>query len=301
MNNASAVLNVAALLCSSFLRPKIAVCIHGAARSFPHLLVHATQKANLIDALGARATVFIHITRKDLRADPRPKYSGTFADSTEEQIWNAALHLGAELRRVRILDGPRAELPACPGYQQDMHFRQRQPNNTAHVLTLEYLYSLAGQLSHHEGCMNLVREEEASTKSRFHEIILARADLTVYSPLLPYCMLKHRKPRRLWDWYYHVPRRMAERVFSEPFRRFYGCQQNLRMGRTIESYRHSNLADVQEDLTLPMIITRLDQSNMPNNLCAIFNQTGTRSRLDDLDRTALCGPMTYQNPYNMVV
>mmetsp|Transcript_95414 Transcript_95414/g.172159 ORF Transcript_95414/g.172159 Transcript_95414/m.172159 type:complete len:320 (+) Transcript_95414:78-1037(+) len=291
-----ALLGVPAMLCSKFTRPKVAICLHGAARSFPHLLVFSSLKRNLIEALGASTTSFLHVILKDARADPRPQFGGLFPDRAADQIEHAARHLGIAKSRTQILEGPNAPLPSCPNYERAIALRRAEKTN--YLRSMEYLYSLAGQLSHHEGCMNLIRQEEDRRNSTFHEVILARADLTVYNPLPPYCMFEHTKPRRLWDWYYHVPREQADRIFSEPYQQFYRCRQNLGMNQTVENYRHRWLRHVAEDNSLPFLVTRLDQSDMPNNLCSMFALPSASSGLDRVDPLALCGPMTYQNPFN---
>eukprot|EP00440_Ansanella_granifera_P016507 gb/GFBE01017935.1/.p1 GENE.gb/GFBE01017935.1/~~gb/GFBE01017935.1/.p1 ORF type:complete len:182 (+),score=23.59 gb/GFBE01017935.1/:1-546(+) len=155
----------------------------------------------------------------------------------------------------------------------------------------------AGQLSHHEGCMQLIREEEQSSGS-FDEVILARADLTVYRPMLPYCMFEHAQPRRFADWYYHVPRREADNLFSRLYHEFYGCLRNLGLGETIEQYQRHALHSVMDDKSLPLLVTRLDQPDMPNNFCGMFRLGSAASEADRVDPLERCAAMTYQNPFN---
>lgn len=99
------------MLCSGYRSPRTAICIHGAARTWPHLLVHRSQKENLIDALGListsdedndpegppgnangnrNPTLFLHVTRADMRGNIRAGYGGLVPEWTEAHIHAAA-------------------------------------------------------------------------------------------------------------------------------------------------------------------------------------------------------------------
>jgi len=285
------------MLCSSFDRPKIAVCVHGAARSFPHVLVHASLKKNLIDAIGADSTVFLHVSRKDARGDPRESVGGRFRDASDQDIQHAAGVLGIKREHMVIVEEALATLPDCPSYHDAYQLRKASWPGKEFVQGLEYLHSLAGQLSHREGCMRLVREEEKATHTTFDSVILARADLTYYSAMPPYCMFDHMKPRRYWDWFYHVPRSQADGLFSAPHRMFYGCKKCLRMGEWVEHYidKNADSPNPKDDERMSVLVTRLDESNMPQ-ACDRFHSTYE----NEVKAEVLCGPMTFQNAYNSI-
>jgi len=283
--------HIAEMLCSSFTRPKVAMCFHGAARSFPNTLIHTSMKQNLVDALGADSTVFLHLTRKDARGDTRDSFGGTFPDPSQEDINAAANVLGVPAAQMKILEGPNMELPACPNFNANYEERRK---STDHVNSMGYLYSLAGQISHREGCMQLIREHEKRTNTKFDAVILSRADLTFYNAMPPYCTMDLKRTRRYWDWFYAAPREVADALFSEPYQRFYGCKQSLEIGAAIESYVFANGGNPGEDGNLPILLTRLDQRNMPNNVCNRFH-----SQYDhEVKAGTLCGPMTFKNAFN---
>lgn len=287
--------SVPEMLCSSFKQPKIAVCFHGSARSFPNAIVYKSQKQNLINALGADVSAFLHLTRKDARGDERAENGGHFPDATVEQIKKAAAHMEVPEERMKILEGPNAELPQCPNYELNIQERKQKGN---WYQGMPGVLSLAGQLSHKEGCMSLIRKEEARTQQKFDEVILARADTTFYTAMQPYCFFDHKKPRRFWDWYAHVTRDDADQLFSVPYNAFYGCKAAMEIGQTVESYVLSKIGidRPKEDRNVPIFVTRLDESNMPNNLCRV----GHIIYNDEVKWSEICGPVTYQNPFNKI-
>jgi len=143
--------------------------------------------------------------------------------------------------------------------------------------------------------MRLIREEEKATRTTFDSVILARADLTYYSAMPPYCMFDHMKPRRMWDWFYHVPRSQADGLFSAAHDQFFGCKLCLQKGETVEHYIDVNARSPMPkwDERISVLVTRLDQSNMPQ-ICGRFHSTYD----DEVKAGDLCGPMTFQNAYN---
>lgn len=271
-------------LCTEFPKPRLAVCFHGSARSFPHALVHRSQKANLIDALGASVTTFVHMKRKDARSDESPENGGLFNEVPEDKIRAAAQYLGVTEKRMRILDGPTIPLPKCPAGVQDPRVKK------------SYLYSLAGQLEHRHGCMQLIEEEEARTGQSFDAVLTVRADLTFYLPMRPYCMYNFHESRRFWDWLYIVPRQAADQYFFEPWDRFFNCKQGLPDGEIIEKWVFND-ASLAEDPNLPVMVTRQDRRDMPNNICSRIVLPGAMK--NDPQGVSLCRPMIYGNPFNV--
>jgi hypothetical protein len=200
-----------------------------------------------------------------------------------------------------IVEEAVATLPDCATYQSAYDLRNQSQNTQNNTETLEYLYSLAGQLSHREGCMRLVRDEEKAADTTFDSVIIARADLTYYSAMPPYCFFNHNKARRYWDWFYHVPRSQADGLFSEPYRRFYGCVKFLGLRERIEDYVSRNILSPypEEDGRIPAMVTRLEQgkNTMPHDICKHFHSTyGDEKNAEDL-----CAPLTFKNAYNSMV
>lgn len=280
---------------AAYTMPRVAICFHGAARSFHHQLVYETQKRNLVESLGADVTVFSHLTRKDARGDMTPENAGLFLEATSDQLSDAAARLGIEPGHMKVIEGPNADLPPCPNYFDGYSVRQEASKDEPHENTLGYLFSLAGQLSHREGCMDLIRKEEANTKKQFDTVILARADLTIYVPFKPFCMYNLTVPRRFRDWFFMVPRSFADEAFTKLHADFYQCRKPLALNVIVEDYESSIFEASQEDLSLPVLVTREDRADMPS-ICGSFTNPGclpTDPQPDDL-----CGHMTFKNSFN---
>mmetsp|Transcript_67748 Transcript_67748/g.220537 ORF Transcript_67748/g.220537 Transcript_67748/m.220537 type:complete len:138 (-) Transcript_67748:45-458(-) len=122
--------------------------------------------------------------------------------------------------------------------------------------------------------MELIRGEETAISRKFDVVIMVRADITVYFSFKPFCMYGVGKPRRVRDWFYLAPRDSADFLFSGPYRRFYDCQQELRIGGNVDEYINPFIQDVTEDGNLPIMITRLDLPRFPNNMCDRFRNPG---------------------------
>jgi len=180
--------------------------------------------------------------------------------------------------------------------EQDGWEKTKEGLKDEHLNTMGYLLSLAGQLSHREGCMDLIRKEEANTKKQFDTVILSRADLTIYGPFKPYCMYNLSVPRRFQDWFFMVPRSLADDMFTKLHADFYECRKPLTLDVVVESYESSILAASQQDASLPVLVTRENHPDMPNNICEAF--TNPERLPADPAPGELCGHLTFENNFN---
>ena len=80
-------LSTANLVCADYPRPRVAVCLAGAARTLTLPLVHRTIRANLIEAFGGSPTVFAVVKLQDVRNDEsRGKPSETHIEPSAEAV-----------------------------------------------------------------------------------------------------------------------------------------------------------------------------------------------------------------------
>ena len=90
--------SVPGMLCAGYASrpPRVAVCLAGGARTFPHALVKRSLRENLIDALGVGSSslqVFAHLKLADKRGDDRSKFNGK-VHATRSQVLEAAADVG---------------------------------------------------------------------------------------------------------------------------------------------------------------------------------------------------------------
>lgn len=262
--------NFAQMMCADFERPRtIAVCLHGSARAFPHRLVHQSMKENLFgDSFGADMTPFLHVMRTDARGDTAGD-GDVFPNWSESQIKAAAQVLNIADEDIKIFNGPDMPLPTCSEFKDNFEEREKYEANGAknHAKYLTYAKSLAGQLSHRKGCMDLIDAKETKTGSRFDVVILSRADLTYYLPLRPYCFYDLKAGRRFRDWFFMVSRDKATKLFVDPYNDFYGCKKPFKIGELVEGYDNYFILHPKEDVSLPVLVTRKPGAH--HSLCGI--------------------------------
>eukprot|EP00930_Biecheleria_cincta_P021873 TRINITY_DN1607_c0_g2_i1.p1 TRINITY_DN1607_c0_g2~~TRINITY_DN1607_c0_g2_i1.p1 ORF type:complete len:731 (+),score=111.95 TRINITY_DN1607_c0_g2_i1:191-2383(+) len=273
--------SIAAKICSGSEepRPLVAFCLHGTARSFPHDLVHSSHRHNFMDAYGADVTAFLHIVLADGRGDGSKQNGGLFPTATRAQIMYAARLLNISEERMWVADGPNMPPPTCREYQF----------NNAHKYG-GHMASLAGQLSHRNGCFQLIKQEESRAGRQFDQVALVRADTTFYAPFPAYCTFEYKKSVKCWDWAFLVPRSIADKAFQEPYDDLYGCRRVYKGGPAETYYmRAGPLKDVTDNRgQWKLMVTRMDRKDMPHNLDGFFFFKGKD----------LFPDMTYRNPYN---
>ena len=84
------------LICGAYVRPSVAVCIAGSARTFHQPLVHRTARTNFIEAFGGVITVFAALKL----GDERPDNLGTSVVGEDEKVINALKHVTPAVTRA---------------------------------------------------------------------------------------------------------------------------------------------------------------------------------------------------------
>lgn len=287
----------AQMMCADFEGPKkVAVCLHGSARGFPHSLVHQSMKENLFGgSFGADMTPFLHVTRIDARGDPKGD-DDVYPEWSESQITAAAKVLNIDNEDIKIFNGPDMPLPKCSEYQKDFEKREKYEASGGidHKSTLMYANSLAGALSHRKGCMDMIAAKEKKTGSKFDLVIMSRADITYYLPMRPYCLYNLEEGKRFWDWIFMVPRDKADEMFVDTYKDFYECKKAFKTGDTVEDYIH--MFDLKVDMSLPVLVTR--KPGAGHSLCGLsFRLENSDFSKDDL--ATLChDSFIDENKYN---
>ena len=133
------------IVCSSFKRPKVAICIAGASRTFHTELVYKTIKHNLLDSFGGEQTVFAYLKLADARGDNNSKYNGLI-ESDKEKVLKAINYIGIEKDNYILVKNPNIQLP-----------RRLNPHK---IKRLSYEYSLAGQLTNRKEVSDIVLNYE---------------------------------------------------------------------------------------------------------------------------------------------
>lgn len=287
--------HVAQMLCSSFPAPRVAVCFHSQARTFPHTLVHQSQRENFLDALGLppeKLSVFLHVARKDQRGDNRMSFNHRVDPWTEAQIRQAAEVLAIPSENQKILEGPSVPLPEKCDYESTL------PNPKGeHEGSLVYVASLAGQLSHRKGCLDLIEQDEEVRKKKFDSVILIRADLMVFAGFRPYCTYDLTKAYRKWDWFFWMPREMLEATVKKPWADFYSCANKLNGDQWVEHWMDPYImAPVEHNKHFPVVMVRGEKKDsIPNSVCFHMKLSGGAEVNLGWEN---CGKMTFMNSWN---
>ena len=284
---------------------RLALCIHGSARTLGHRLIYQSLRENLIDALGASTTVFFHVTRRDMRGDMRrdplgtgggdmgstmvldtkSKDSPTMRDYSLEDLKSVARFLGVTLTDnfFRVLEGPTTpHMPKC-------QFPLSDPKGPA-IGSMIAISSLAGQLNHRNGCMDMIEREEFASGKKFDSVLLLRGDVLVYQSFRPWCTYDFsRLPLRKWDWLFWLPgtaknSEITHKIVRKAYEDFFNCKidregfktdkgledwQELVKGKfDVEKWERPYVYDtVTENRDFPVLLTRLPVGNMPHNMC----------------------------------
>merc|ERR1712217_358369 len=202
----------------------------------------------------------------------------------------------------KIVEGPNFDLPTCANYEDENKRRREQDTGKDHLRSMAHYYSLAGQVSHRNGCMDLIRKEEQATNQRFDAVIFSRVDLTAYAPLNPYCTYNytHGARRIGWDWFFITSRAKADILFSEPYKTFYGCERNLKIGGDTPIWFMPFFQETScpEVFDIPVFVTRIDMPGMPNQMFCdpYFRNLGAVK--NDPSIGDLCASMTWRNKFN---
>lgn len=240
------------------------------------------MKENLLGgSFGVKMRPFLHVARIDKRGDVFRAEHDVFPEWSEDHIRETATFLNIADEDIKIIDGPDVPLPNCSNYKADFERRKEfEAKALAHAdkewnqrHSFSYVNSLAGQLTHKKGCMDLISASERKYNLKYDLIIQARPDLTYYLPLKPYCLynLNEVVPnatlpgRRYWDWFFMLPRDAADEMFVKSYTDFYDCKRPLANGDRIEDYLQLDTKVGEGVPSLSMILTRRPHTR--NSLC----------------------------------
>ena len=192
--------SVGDLVCAAFPRPRVALFLVGAARTFAQPLLHRTLRTNLIEAFGGEVTLFALIKLLDERGDTNKK-ANALIEPPESAVRAAIDHLIAavNVKRSHIVIGGAALQPACwPG---------------------SYHPSLLGQAALRFESWRMLLADEATQQQQHDLILYKRPDVAWLQAIQPYCFWEVDAKAKLWDWVWLLPRRDAESFFNAPTRR----------------------------------------------------------------------------------
>lgn len=244
------------IVCSSFKKPKIAICIAGASRTFHTELVYKTIKHNLLDSLGGEQIIFAYLKTTDARGDRRSKNNGLIL-SDEEKISKAINYIGIKKENYILEKNPNVQLPI----------------NLDNIKNPTYELSLAGQLTNRKKVTDIMINYEKQNNITFDFIIIIRPDLSWPYACMPFCMYDLTVCRMKHDWVFWFPREYLEKIVYIPYNKYFNCEELLN-SRSIEYFiwdMWKNLGiKMYNDPTLSAILTRKNKKNMPSNMGSLL-------------------------------
>lgn len=304
-------LSIPDLVCSFYLpRPKVAMCLGGAARTFSNHVVYRTIKANLIDAFGADATVFAYLKLRDERGSvledgvttSRAVHTGDTTDAELFSVLAALRHVGVAEERAIIVPGNySAPYPSCPNYRL-------AHNGTGVKDSPAYLASLLGQIEARRRCYDLVAAHERRHGMAFDSVVFLRPDLAWPFAVPPWCAHNFLINRKKQDWVWWLMRADAELALAKPHADMYGCARELARGQTVESYFYATLPKLfwtpggrGDHPQLSGHLVRAPSRTMGATMCKQFLVPGNFPscvRDEALPRGWNCNEILHGNPYN---
>lgn len=257
---------VSNLMCSNTPRPKVAVCIAGAARTFAKAPVHRSIQTNLIEAFGGDVTIFAAIKTDDVRGDLAPQFNGTI--QSDDAVVRAAL--------IRIGAKPENTILGAGSYPDE------KPSPKCAIKVLGNgsgsSLSLNGQVNAKVACNNLMTKAEQRMSTTFDFVILTRPDMSWSLAVRPYCMWDLKKMYNKKDWHYMFPRQEARRMLEELPNKYFGCTElkDMFYPETYQTNFVQPSSDWGGSAGLSGIVTRQNKDNMPHNLCGEFPGDATK-------------------------
>jgi len=191
-------------------RPKLAVCIGGAVRSFAHKIVYATIKTHLIDALAqtTNVSIFMHLKRTDATAHNYKTADKLFPEATDEEMKLALDHLSPD--SYEYIEADAVENDKCPWPLA--HGPEAFGKGGA---GLNFANGLINQLDLDNRCMQTIKASEAESGSRFSYIVRTRPDMMWFLPVRPFCMWP-AEGVRFADWAFFLPREQGGDFLEKP-------------------------------------------------------------------------------------
>ena len=200
------------LVCESHSqRPKVAICLAGAARTLEQPLIFHSIRTNLIEAFGGDVTVFAAVKIPDWVGD-----TPTSADR-ERQIFRARTalaHLGAMGKRLILTNESQVPSSISPPVCQSSRAKDRDKVLFA---------SLVAQLNNRAACHRLISEYEARQGQQFQYVIYTRPDMAWPTAMRPYCFWDRTRVLRQRDYVYMMPRAAATHYLHSVPANFFNC------------------------------------------------------------------------------
>ena len=211
--------------------PLIGHCIAGLARTLVEPVVYRSIEENYLRAIGGRSVLLMYLktwsTSRKTRGDA---FESSVARDTLPW-WNHE----AELALLRALQYLRPQGVHLVHSQQEENVHAN-PNCTKPTGTLSVAHSIyttpaglarhMGQLAASTGCLNMLREHEASyPKLRFSYFVRSRPDLAYPVPVPPYCHFDRKRYTyggRI-DWFYVFGRGLLEAALDLQARHYKTC------------------------------------------------------------------------------
>lgn len=297
---ASELTNIANMVCSEFTKPKIAICIAGAVRTFVRPLLHRTIRTYLVEAVGGDTDVFLYLKTQDMRGDSS-KYYGATMKPAEDALLQTAIdfvrpvNYKIENQTMYYAVNPKVRLPNLVSEGNKTHFLQ----------------AVLGNLHNCRECWHMILEQEAKMHQRYDFVIRTRPDVSWYLPAQPYCfwsayiskpgeLISHNTIFTTRDWVFFMKRDLAEKYMDGILRHYEACQDCFYNETIAETLIPSLLREqgvmIQEDKRQACMLVRPDEAHFPNNMC----EQQFRYDLVNLDPNdrELCAKVTYKNQHN---
>lgn len=225
-------------------RPRLAVCVQGAARTFPHVLAFGSLRAHIIEPFGAGSVAYyMHLEVHDARGDPTPGRDGLI-DMDASSVRDAAFAVAG----ISCAKSPDLSKPGVERYvyrNADIAIDSRDVADIAaenmalvtcrndtrfHIKGGRSVNGIdARQLSHvnqlvrFSRCHDFVLAQERQGGQIFNFVFKTRPDMAFTRPIQPYCLFAAMPQSTCWaarDWAHLIGRKavVAWRDIWENFR-----------------------------------------------------------------------------------
>jgi hypothetical protein len=222
-------LSAADAVCASYQRPRVAVCIAGAARTLPQAVVWKSLRTNLLDAYGGEQTRFAFIKLEDANGHPnwhRPIHTRDEAPVRETLGW-----LGVKVEHMHIEHVRPVPYPPCNAYNRSRtdslitdDLPDGRPDPHRWGRSHEYFESLLGQLDARKQCYEALLAEETSHGMQFDLLVYTRPDLSWPMAVRPHCLWSGCVRKDDWVWL-GIRRIEVERALMQAHRDLYSCRR----------------------------------------------------------------------------
>ena len=211
--------------CGAVRQPKIAVCLAGGARTFAMPGVYERIGTNMIAALEANVTTFLHlklIDHSDKGGTAVENIAHGVHHADEVATRHAARAIGGALGALDIVSADEGlyPRPMCA------HGGGTVPNFTDSHMSWklqEHWQMLIAQIDSLRWCGDAIAAYELRTGVQFEYVIKSRPDLTPLTPLWPHCEMDLEFACQSRDWMFMLPGRAAIPALRKGWERFQSC------------------------------------------------------------------------------